>query len=63
MQQVRVTRVRVAFCLVVVSVSLASLTTTAQSQLDLVIRGGDVIDGSGSPARRVDVGIRGDAIV
>ncbi|MEE3329503.1 MAG: amidohydrolase family protein [Myxococcota bacterium] len=31
--------------------------------LDIVIRGGSVIDGSGSPARQVDVGIRGDRIV
>jgi len=29
---------------------------------DLLIRGGDVIDGSGGAARRADVGIRGDTI-
>jgi N-acyl-D-amino-acid deacylase len=29
---------------------------------DLLIRGGDVIDGTGAPARRVDVAIRGDRI-
>lgn len=29
---------------------------------DLIIRGGDVIDGSGGPARRADVGVRGDRI-
>ena len=34
----------------------------AQTGFDLVIRGGDLIDGSGAPARRVDVGIRGDSI-
>jgi N-acyl-D-amino-acid deacylase len=30
---------------------------------DLLIRGGDVLDGSGAPARRADVAIRGDRIV
>jgi N-acyl-D-aspartate/D-glutamate deacylase len=32
-------------------------------QLDLIIRGGSVIDGSGSPARSADIGILGDRIV
>ncbi|HEV8296877.1 MAG TPA: amidohydrolase family protein [Acidimicrobiales bacterium] len=31
--------------------------------LDVVIKGGSVIDGTGSPARRADVGIQGDRIV
>lgn len=31
--------------------------------LDLVLKGGTVIDGSGSPAVRADVGVRGDCIV
>lgn len=30
---------------------------------DLVIRGGDVLDGTGSPRVRADIGIRGDTIV
>lgn len=34
----------------------------AQTAFDLVIRGGEVFDGSGAPARRADVGIRGDSI-
>jgi N-acyl-D-amino-acid deacylase len=35
----------------------------AQQHLDLLIRGGQVIDGSGAPARAADVGIVGDRIV
>jgi N-acyl-D-amino-acid deacylase len=31
--------------------------------LDLVIRNGSVLDGSGSPAQQVDIGIRGDRVV
>ena len=34
----------------------------AQQQVDVLIRGGSVIDGSGSAARAADVGIRGDRI-
>lgn len=33
------------------------------NNLDILIRNGSVFDGSGSPARRVDIGIRGDRIV
>ncbi len=31
--------------------------------LDVVIRGGDVVDGTGAPRRRADVGIQGDRVV
>jgi N-acyl-D-aspartate/D-glutamate deacylase len=35
----------------------------AQERVDLLVRGGRVIDGTGTPARNADVGIRGDRIV
>ena len=31
--------------------------------LDLIIRGGDLIDGSGAPRRRADIGVQGDRVV
>src|SRR6185436_3197052 len=34
----------------------------AQQQVDVLIRGGSVIDGTGAAARTADVGIRGDRI-
>jgi N-acyl-D-amino-acid deacylase len=41
---------------------LASAAVAAEKPFDVLIRGGMVYDGSGKPARRVDVGIRGDRI-
>jgi hypothetical protein len=38
-------------------------STTAARPYDLVIRNGDVIDGTGAPARHADVAITGDRIV
>ena len=47
---------------------IASLIVAAgcgpgERPFDLVVRGGDVIDGTNQPARRADVGIIGDRIV
>ena len=42
---------------------LTSACEVPEAVLDVVVRGGDVLDGSGKPARRADVGIKGDRIV
>jgi N-acyl-D-amino-acid deacylase len=41
---------------------LVTSSSWAQT-LDLVIRNGSVLDGTGSPAQQVDIGIRGDRVV
>ena len=40
----------------------ATAATEAQQQVDVLIQGGSVIDGTGIAARKADVGIRGDRI-
>lgn len=41
----------------------SSLGAQAGDRFDVLVVGGSVLDGSGSPAQRMDVGIRGDRIV
>ena len=48
--------------LILSGLGVAQRTGAQSGSFDVIIRGGAVYDGSGSPARRVDIGIRGDRI-
>ena len=48
--------------LVAGTILVVSCATSTQ-RLDLIVRGGEVLDGTGQPPQRVDVGIAGDRIV
>jgi N-acyl-D-amino-acid deacylase len=54
---------RMTFLLYLLLVLTSARTLLAQDSADVVIRGGVVVDGTGTPARQVDVAIRGDRIV
>ncbi|HYH06204.1 MAG TPA: D-aminoacylase [Thermoanaerobaculia bacterium] len=43
-------------------VQRAAATAQGPADFDVLIRGGEIIDGTGAPRRKADVGIRGDAI-
>ena len=45
------------------ALTTAAVQNAAQQQFDILIRNGRVLDGSGNPWRRADIGIRGDRIV
>ena len=47
---------------VVLAWGLASSCRWAPPEFDLVVRGGLVLDGTGSPAMRTDVGVKGDRV-
>jgi N-acyl-D-aspartate/D-glutamate deacylase len=46
-----------------IALALGASRASAQQPVDLLIRGGTLVDGSGSAPRTADVGIRGDRIV
>ena len=54
--------VRLGLSLLAAACILAPIRVSGQ-QFDILIRGGTLIDGSGSPGRRADIGIAGDRIV
>ena len=55
-------RVTSTFALLVLAVAAACTRPAAQQPYDLVVTGGSVLDGEGTPAVRADVGIRGGRI-
>lgn len=48
--------------LLLASFLLLAFTASAQTQVDILISGGTVVDGSGGKPRKADIGIRGDRI-
>ncbi|MGE0460711.1 MAG: amidohydrolase family protein [Vicinamibacterales bacterium] len=50
------------FAVVVVAAGLAGCTTAQEPPFDVLISGGQVLDGTGAPAVRADVGIRGGRV-
>ena len=46
----------------VVLIALCAITLAAQQRVDLLLRGGTIVDGSGAPARLADVGLAANRI-
>jgi N-acyl-D-aspartate/D-glutamate deacylase len=55
----RIVKPRIPVTAIVCALAVACST---RPEFDLVIRGGDVFDGSGEPSRSADVGVKGDRI-
>jgi N-acyl-D-aspartate/D-glutamate deacylase len=53
---------RIPLVALAITVALASGCESSAQRFDLIVRGGQVIDGSGGSPQRVDVGIAGDRI-
>ncbi len=53
---------RPAPALLATALALAAVTPQAQTRYDLIIRGGEIVDGSGNAPVRADVGVSGDRI-
>src|SRR5687767_10220708 len=56
-------RVTASATTTVLVIVLAACGGAQQPAFDVLITGGDVLDGTGAPAVRADVGIRGDRVV
>jgi N-acyl-D-amino-acid deacylase len=53
---------RLSLLALLVGTAAVSACTPAAQRFDVIVRGGQVLDGTGSPAQRLDVGIIGDRI-
>ncbi|MHC9086007.1 N-acyl-D-amino-acid deacylase family protein [Luteimonas sp. RIT-PG2_3] len=56
-------RLSLAVAVLLASCATASAAETPRRQFDILIRGGEIVDGTGAPRYRGDVGIDGDTIV